>query len=191
MTEYKCSAARFFVDNNRQTQQHKKLVYLWLSVLLVRRVGGGGAFKQACVNVCRYSLQNTRRKRLKKQVLNYHPKGRRRPGRSLKRLLDDMTAETETGHPGLNSWWNIMMMMITMMMIILYRPSIWNWSYGYGTYMYRMCTLVCVRLARERTNQFAPNFAAYSLRPGRYFILVEVKTPKTVSHFEFQWGRLL
>jgi hypothetical protein len=37
-------------------------------VLLVRRVvvvGGGGAFKQACINVCRYSLQNTRRKRLK------------------------------------------------------------------------------------------------------------------------------
>jgi hypothetical protein len=33
------------------------------------------------------------------------PKGRRRPGRPLKRLLDDMTAETETGHPGLNSWW--------------------------------------------------------------------------------------
>jgi hypothetical protein len=41
--------------------------------------------------------------RLPKQLLNYHPKGRRRPGRPLKRLLDDMTAETETGHPGLNS----------------------------------------------------------------------------------------
>jgi hypothetical protein len=41
--------------------------------------------------------------RLPKQRLNYHPKGRRRPGRPLKRLLDDMTAETETGHPGLNS----------------------------------------------------------------------------------------
>jgi hypothetical protein len=40
---------------------------------------------------------------LPKQLLNYHPKGRRRPGRPLKRLLDDMTAETETGHPGLNS----------------------------------------------------------------------------------------
>jgi hypothetical protein len=38
--------------------------------------------------------------RLPKQLLNYDPKGRRRP---LKRLLDDMTAETETGHPGLNS----------------------------------------------------------------------------------------
>jgi hypothetical protein len=41
--------------------------------------------------------------RLPKQLLNYHPKGRRRPGRPLKRLLGDMTAETETGHPGLNS----------------------------------------------------------------------------------------
>jgi hypothetical protein len=28
---------------------------------------------------------------------------RRRPGRALKRLLDDMTADTERGHPGLNS----------------------------------------------------------------------------------------
>jgi hypothetical protein len=28
------------------------------------------------------------------------------------RLLDDMTAETETGHPGLNSWMDMMMMMI-------------------------------------------------------------------------------
>jgi hypothetical protein len=37
--------------------------------------------------------------RLPKQLLNYHPKGRR----PLKRLLDDMTAETETGRPGLNS----------------------------------------------------------------------------------------
>jgi hypothetical protein len=37
--------------------------------------------------------------RLPKQLLNYHPKGRR----PLKRLLDNMTAETETGHPGLNS----------------------------------------------------------------------------------------
>jgi hypothetical protein len=41
--------------------------------------------------------------RLRKQLLNYHPKGRRRPGRPLKRLLYDMTSETETGHPGLNS----------------------------------------------------------------------------------------
>jgi hypothetical protein len=41
--------------------------------------------------------------RLPKQLLNYHPKGRRRPGRPRKRLLDNMTAETETGHSGLNS----------------------------------------------------------------------------------------
>jgi hypothetical protein len=41
--------------------------------------------------------------RLPKQLLNYHPKGRRRPGRPHKRLLDDMTAETETSNPGLNS----------------------------------------------------------------------------------------
>jgi hypothetical protein len=47
--------------------------------------------------------------RLPKQLLDYHPKGRRRPGRPLKRLLDDITAETETGHPGWNSWWNVMM----------------------------------------------------------------------------------
>jgi hypothetical protein len=41
--------------------------------------------------------------RFPKQLLNYHPEGRRRPGRPLKRVLHDMTAETETGHPGLNS----------------------------------------------------------------------------------------
>jgi hypothetical protein len=41
--------------------------------------------------------------RLPKQLLNYQPKGRRRPGRQLKRHQDEMTAETETGHPGLNS----------------------------------------------------------------------------------------
>jgi hypothetical protein len=41
--------------------------------------------------------------RLPKQLLNYHPKGRRQLGKPLKRLLDDMTAETETGHPGQNS----------------------------------------------------------------------------------------
>jgi hypothetical protein len=40
---------------------------------------------------------------LPKQILNYHPKGRRGPERPRKRLLDDMTAETETGHRGLNS----------------------------------------------------------------------------------------
>jgi hypothetical protein len=37
--------------------------------------------------------------RLPKQLPNYHPKGRR----PLKRLVDDMTAESETGHPDLNS----------------------------------------------------------------------------------------
>jgi hypothetical protein len=41
--------------------------------------------------------------RLPKQLLNYHPKGRRRLERPQKRLLDDVNAETETGHPGLNS----------------------------------------------------------------------------------------
>jgi hypothetical protein len=45
--------------------------------------------------------------RLPKQLLNYHPKGRRRPGRPLKRLLDHTTAGTETGHLGLNSWRNM------------------------------------------------------------------------------------
>jgi hypothetical protein len=34
--------------------------------------------------------------RLRKQLINYHPKGRRQLGRPRKRLLDDMTAETET-----------------------------------------------------------------------------------------------
>jgi hypothetical protein len=41
--------------------------------------------------------------RLPKQLLSYHPKGRRRPGRPFKRLPDYMTAETERGHSGLNS----------------------------------------------------------------------------------------
>jgi hypothetical protein len=41
--------------------------------------------------------------RLPKQLLNYNPKGGRRPGKPLKRLLHDMKAETETGNPGLNS----------------------------------------------------------------------------------------
>jgi hypothetical protein len=66
--------------------------------------------------LCRHKwLQHVHRmedNRLAKQLLNYHPKGRRRLGRPLKRLLDDMTAETETGHPGLNSWWNMMMKML-------------------------------------------------------------------------------
>jgi hypothetical protein len=59
------------------------------------------------LSTCRHNwFQHVHRmedNRLAKQLLNYHPKGRRRPGRPLKRLLDDMTAETETGHPGLNS----------------------------------------------------------------------------------------
>jgi hypothetical protein len=42
--------------------------------------------------------------RLPKQLLNYHPKGRW-PGWPLKRLLNDMTAKTKTGHPDLNLWW--------------------------------------------------------------------------------------
>jgi hypothetical protein len=45
------------------------------------------------------------------QLLNYPPKGRQ-PGWPLKRLLDDVNAETKRGHPGLNSSWNMMMMMI-------------------------------------------------------------------------------
>jgi hypothetical protein len=48
-------------------------------------------------------VHRTEDNRLPKQLLNYHPKGRRRPGRSRKRLLDDIAAETVTGHPGLNS----------------------------------------------------------------------------------------
>jgi hypothetical protein len=34
----------------------------------------------------------------------------RQPGLPLKRPLDDENAETETGHLGLNSWWNMVMM---------------------------------------------------------------------------------
>jgi hypothetical protein len=36
--------------------------------------------------------------RLPKQLLNYHSKGRR-PGRPLRRLLDDMTTETKNRPP--------------------------------------------------------------------------------------------
>jgi hypothetical protein len=64
--------------------------------------------------------------RLPKQLLNYHPKGRW-PRRPLKRLLDDMTAETKTGYPGLDLWWNMMMMM---MMIWLPFDS---WFYTMGS----------------------------------------------------------
>jgi hypothetical protein len=43
----------------------------------------------------------------------HHPKVRgQQPRLPLKRLLDDVNAETETGHPGLNSLWNMMMMMM-------------------------------------------------------------------------------
>jgi hypothetical protein len=55
-------------------------------------------------------IHRTEDNRLPKQLLNYHLKGKRRPGRSRQRLLDDMTAETETDHTGLNSWLNMMMM---------------------------------------------------------------------------------
>jgi hypothetical protein len=41
--------------------------------------------------------------RLPKQLLSYHPQGRRRPGRPPKGLPDEVNAETGTGHPGLNS----------------------------------------------------------------------------------------
>jgi hypothetical protein len=48
-------------------------------------------------------VHRTEDDRLPKQLLNYHPKGRRRLERPRKRLLDDMTPETETSHRGLNS----------------------------------------------------------------------------------------
>jgi hypothetical protein len=38
-----------------------------------------------------------------KALIEYHPRGRRRPGRPLKRLLDGVQIETETGHMGLIS----------------------------------------------------------------------------------------
>jgi hypothetical protein len=41
---------------------------------------------------------NGRLYRLPKQLLIYYPKGTQRPGRPLKRLLDDMNAETKAGH---------------------------------------------------------------------------------------------
>jgi hypothetical protein len=41
--------------------------------------------------------------RFPKTLIDYHPRGRRRPGRSLKRLLDGVQIETETGHMGLIS----------------------------------------------------------------------------------------
>jgi hypothetical protein len=53
--------------------------------------------------------------RLPKKLLKYHPQGRQRSRRRMKRLLDDVNAETEISHPGLNSWWNMMMIMTTTM----------------------------------------------------------------------------
>jgi hypothetical protein len=41
--------------------------------------------------------------RFPKALIEYHPRGRRRPGRPLKRLLDGVQTETETGHMGLIS----------------------------------------------------------------------------------------
>jgi hypothetical protein len=41
--------------------------------------------------------------RFPKALIDYHPCGRRRPGRHLKRLLDGVQIETETGHMGLIS----------------------------------------------------------------------------------------
>jgi hypothetical protein len=73
--------------------------------------------------------------RLPKQLHN--PKGRRWPGRPLKRLLDGMTAETETGHPGLNSWWNMMMMKLA---IIVTRVSS---SSALIFYNFQLCVRTC------------------------------------------------
>jgi hypothetical protein len=41
--------------------------------------------------------------RFPKALVEYHPRGRRRPGRHLKRLLDGVQIQTETGHMGLIS----------------------------------------------------------------------------------------
>jgi hypothetical protein len=41
--------------------------------------------------------------RFPKALIEYHPRGRRRPGRPLKRPLDGVQIETETGHMGLIS----------------------------------------------------------------------------------------
>jgi hypothetical protein len=65
--------------------------------------------------------------RLPKQLLNYHPKGRRRPGRPRKRLLEDVTAETETGHRGLIPWWNVMKLFRKLHEAMSF---LWNWQYA-------------------------------------------------------------
>jgi hypothetical protein len=41
-----------------------------------------------------------------KALIEYHPRGRRHPGRPRKHLLDGVQIETETGRMGLSSWWN-------------------------------------------------------------------------------------
>jgi hypothetical protein len=41
--------------------------------------------------------------RFPKALIEYHPRGRRRPDRPLKRLLDGVQIEAETGHMGLIS----------------------------------------------------------------------------------------
>jgi hypothetical protein len=41
--------------------------------------------------------------RFPKALIKYHPRGRKRPGRPLKRLLDGVQIDTETGHMGLIS----------------------------------------------------------------------------------------
>jgi hypothetical protein len=40
-----------------------------------------------------------------------------------------MTAETETGHPGLNSWWNMMMMRLCLRTAPIVHPpgDMWAW----------------------------------------------------------------
>jgi hypothetical protein len=58
--------------------------------------------KKHFVRTCRHSwlrhVHQVEDCRLPEQLLNYHPKGQ-----PMERLLDDVNAETETGHPGLNS----------------------------------------------------------------------------------------
>jgi hypothetical protein len=41
--------------------------------------------------------------RFPKALIEYHPRGRRHPGRPLKHLLDGVQTETKTGHMGLIS----------------------------------------------------------------------------------------
>jgi hypothetical protein len=55
--------------------------------------------------------------RYPKKMLQYQPRGKRRLGRPLKRLLDDIQLQAETDHSGLNSWSHMMMMMIIMIIL--------------------------------------------------------------------------